>query len=107
MTRKVLFVCGWNIDRSPTAEDLLKDRGGFEVKSAGTRMGARNVVSMELIDWADIVFAMEQEHKEAINLINPKAEKKIIVLGIEDDYKRGDPRLVKILEEKLSKYLGV
>jgi predicted protein tyrosine phosphatase len=107
MTRKVLFVCGWNIDRSPTAEDLLKDREGFEVKSAGTRTGARNVVSKELIDWADLIFVMEQEHREALNLISPEAEKKIIVLGIEDDYKRDDPRLVKMLEEKLAKYLEV
>lgn len=98
-------MCGWNIDRSPTAEDLLRNRKGFEVKSAGTRIGARNLVSKELIDWADIVLVMEEEHKQALKLIDPEAEKKIIVLGIEDYYKRGDPRLVKILEEKLSKYL--
>ena len=105
MNKKVLIVCGWNIDRSPTAEDMLKNRKGFEVKSAGTRVGARNLVSKELIDWADLIFVMEQEHKEALMLIDPEVKKKITVLDIEDDYKRGDPRLVKILEKKLSRYI--
>jgi predicted protein tyrosine phosphatase len=107
MTRKVLFVCGWNIDRSPTAEDLLKGKEGFEVKSAGTMPGARNKVSKELTEWAEMIFVMEQEQKEALELINPRAAKKIIVLDIEDNYKRGDPRLLEILEEKLSRYLQI
>jgi len=107
MTRKVLFVCGWSIDRSPAAEDLLKDKEGYEAKSAGVKPGARNKVSKELTDWAEIIFVMEQEHKEALKLINPRATKKIIVLNIQDDYKRGDPRLRKILEEKLSKHIQI
>ncbi len=107
MTRKVLFVCGWNIDRSTTAEDLFKDKKGFEVKSAGTRPGARSRVSKELIDWADMIFVMEQEHRENLELISPQAAKKIIVLNIEDNYKRGDPRLIEILKEKLSKYIQI
>jgi len=107
MTKKVLFICGWNIDRSPTAEDLLKDKEGYEVKSAGTRPGARNKVSKELTEWADIIFVMEQEHEVALKQINPEATKKIIVLNIRDNYKRGDPRLTKILTDKLSKYIQI
>ena len=107
MNKKLLVVCGWNIDRSPTAEDILKNRKGFEVKSAGTRVGARNLVSKELIDWADLILVMEQEHKEALILIDPESEKKIKVLDIEDDYKRGDPRLVKILENRLLKHIEI
>ena len=36
MVEKILFVCTGNMDRSPTAESLLKGREGFEVRSAGT-----------------------------------------------------------------------
>jgi predicted protein tyrosine phosphatase len=107
MTKKVLFICGYNIDRSTTAEDLFKGKEGFEVKSAGTRLGARNVVSEELIDWADTIFVMEQEQMDALILINPQSKGKTIVLDIEDSYKRGDPRLVKILREKLSRYVEI
>jgi len=107
LTRKVLFVCSGNIDRSPTAEVLLRGKEGFEVKSAGTWAGARTVASKELIDWADMIFVMEEHHKEALMKIDRKADAKIVVLGIEDHYWKGDPELIRILKERLSKYLGM
>ncbi len=106
LKRKVLFVCSGNIDRSPTAEALLRGKEGFEVKSAGTWVGAPKVVSKELMDWADVIFAMEEHHKEALKLIDVRADVKIVVLGIDDHYVKGDPELTRILKERLSKYLG-
>lgn len=105
MGRKVLFVCSGNLDRSPTAEEMLKDVKGLEVKSAGTLMGAPTVISRELIEWADVIFAMEKSHKGAVMGINPGAEKKVVVLNIVDRYRRNDPELIRILKEKLSEYL--
>jgi predicted protein tyrosine phosphatase len=104
MAKKVLFVCSGNVDRSPTAESLLKGKEGLEVKSAGTLIGAKTVVSKDLVNWADMIFVMEEHHKEAVEKIDPDAGKKIIVLDIEDTYLRNDPKLTKILKEKLSKY---
>lgn len=106
MTKRVLFVCSGNVDRSPTAEALLKDKEEVEVKSAGTWSDAKTVVSKELINWADMIFVMEKHHKEVLKRIDPDAEKKIIVLDIEDHYLRNDPELTSILKEKLSKYFG-
>lgn len=100
-----MFVCSGNIDRSPTAEALLKNKQGFEVKSAGTLPSAPMVISKELIDWADIIFVMEMIHKEVMLSIDPTAAAKIVVLGIEDRYIQGDPELIRILKERLSKYL--
>jgi len=105
MVRKVLFVCTGNMDRSPTAEWLLKGKEGFEVRSAGTWIYAERRISRNLIDWADIIFAMEEKHKEAILGIRPEAENKVVVLNIPDMYRRNDPELVRILAEKLSIYL--
>jgi len=105
MARKVLFVCTGNLDRSPTAEWLLKRKGGFDVKSAGTWVYARTKLSGGLIDWADVIFAMEDEHKEAILAIRPEAEDKLVVLNIPNLYKRDDPELISLLEEKLSRCL--
>ena len=101
----MLFVCSGNIDRSPTAEALLREKGGFEVKSAGTWADARTVISKELIDWADVIFVMEEHHKEAVKRIDQNAEVKTIVLGVDDHYLKGDPELTRILKEKLSEYL--
>ncbi len=103
--KKVLFVCSGNIDRSPIAEDLLKSRKGYEVKSAGILPTAPTVISEELIDWADQIFVMETIHREAILETAPGASRKIVVLGIEDRYVRGDPELGRILREKLSTHL--
>jgi predicted protein tyrosine phosphatase len=102
----VLFVCSGNIDRSPTAEALLRQKEGFEVKAAGTWIGARKVVSKELIEWADMIFAMEEQHREALVRIDQNAEAKTIVLGVDDHYLKDDPELTKILKERLSDYLG-
>ena len=104
MARKVLFVCSGNIDRGPTAEALLRGKEGFQAKSAGTWAGARKVVSKELMDWADMIFVMEEHHRKALEQIDVKADAKIVVLGVDDHYLKGDPELTRILKEKLSKY---
>ena len=103
--KRVLFVCTGNMDRSPTAEALLKGKSGFEVKSAGTWMYARRRVSRDLVEWADLIFAMENHHRDVILSVCPEAENKIIVLDIPDMYRRDDPELIRILKTKLSGYL--
>jgi len=107
MVNKILFVCTANIDRSPTAEDLLKGKDGFEVISVGTWAKARKSISENLIDWADLILVMEERHKEAVLTLKPESEKKIIVLDIPDVYLRDDLKLVKLLKTKLSYYLNI
>jgi len=106
-TERVLFVCTGNVDRSPTAEALLKDKKGFEVLSAGTYIHARRRVSERLIDWADVIFVMEEHHKEAILDLRPEAENKTIVLFIPDIYRRNSPELIETLKTKLTKHLNI
>jgi len=107
MARNVLFVCTGNIDRSPTAEALLKKKKGFDVRSAGTWIGAPTRISEDLVDWADIILVMEEEHKEAILSMKPEAEQKITVLEVPNMYLRGDPELVRTLKAKLSSHLDI
>ena len=95
------------MDRSPTAEDLLKGREDFEAMSAGTWMHAHRRISESLLDWADKIFVMEKEHKAAILRLKPDVEKKIIVLGIPNNYRRNDAELIRTLEAKLSKHLDI
>ena len=107
MAKKVLFVCTGDIDRSPTAEALLKTKEGFDVRSAGTWIGAPTRISEDLVDWADIILVMEEEHKEAILSIKPEAEDKITVLDVPNQYLRGDPKLIRTLRARLSRHLDV
>jgi len=62
----ILFVCSANIDRSPTAEHIYANQTGLEVKSAGVGWYAQQPVTTELLQWADVVLCMEEEHKNYI-----------------------------------------
>jgi predicted protein tyrosine phosphatase len=74
---KMLFVCGRNVDRSPTAEAMFKGFEGLDVKSAGVSVGATVPITKELIDWADAIFVMEFKHQKAVLKIEPKAWRKV------------------------------
>lgn len=62
------------------------------MKSTGTWADARTVVSKDLVDWADLIFVMENHHKEALIKIG-KELRKIIDLGFDGHYLKGDPEL--------------
>jgi predicted protein tyrosine phosphatase len=79
----------------------------MEALSAGTAPDAENPLSADLIDWADIIFAMESFHSKRINQkFGPVLRgKKVVVLGIPDNYAYMDPELIAILEKKVPQHL--
>jgi len=93
--------------RSPTAETMFSGCDGIEVLSAGTAPDAETLVSAELIEWADIVFAMEGVHRKSLNdkFGSLLRTKRLVVLGIRDEYKYMDTELVEILQSKVWPYL--
>jgi predicted protein tyrosine phosphatase len=103
----LLFICGKNQWRSPTAEMLFKNHAIHQARSAGTSDKARIKVNQKLIDWADIVFVMEAKHRELINqrFARATAQKQLIVLGIDDNYRFGDSELIELLMNLLAEYL--
>ncbi len=108
---KVLFVCTGNYDRSPTAEEMFKGAEGLEVKSAGTSPCSSTPLSKpvtkQLLEWADMIFAMEDKHREAMLRIDASAKNKIFVLHIPDKYSRNEPELRKLLLERLAPYFNL
>jgi predicted protein tyrosine phosphatase len=102
---KILFVCGRNVDRSPTAEAMFKGSEGLDVKSAGVSVGATDPVTKKLVDWADAIFVMEFKHQRAILKIAPKAWKKVESLEIADKYYRDQPELKQLIVEKMKPYM--
>jgi predicted protein tyrosine phosphatase len=103
----LLFICSKNQWRSPTAELLFKNSTLHIAKSAGTREKARIRVNRKLVDWADIIFAMERKHQDILkqNFSSELRGKIIIILDIEDNYPLNDPQLIEILKTCLSDYL--
>jgi hypothetical protein len=58
--KKVLMVCTGNMDRSPTAAMVLAEMcAPMWVTSAGTEPWAKNQVSIELVEEADVICVME------------------------------------------------
>jgi len=102
--KHLLFVCSSNLDRSPAAESLFEDSERFEARSCGINGHSEVVLTKELVDWADVIFAMQDEHKGKILEFNPKA--RVLVLGIANDYCRYDPELMELLKGRLAGYLG-
>ncbi|TQV78015.1 phosphotyrosine protein phosphatase [Exilibacterium tricleocarpae] len=98
--KNLLFICSRNQWRSPTAESIWRKHPDFDVRSAGTSPKARRTVSSADIRWADIIFVMEQKHKNRLKAEFTRTldHKTIHVLNIPDEYQYMDSELVEELQ---------
>ncbi len=103
----VLFVCSRNRYRSPTAEAVFAGYEGVEVDSAGTAADAEQVVDAELLQWADLVVAMEARHKRALTRAHARwlRGKRVVVLDIPDRFEFMEPELVALLQARVTPLL--
>ena len=64
-------------------------------------------VSVELIEWAQIIFVMERSHKAKLTqAFKPELRgKPVVCLNIPDKYKYMDDILVKLLKKKVTPHL--
>ena len=104
----ILFVCSRNKWRSRTAETIFRNLQNHDIRSAGTEKDARIKVTEKLLNWADLIFVMEKRHKQRLNekfgvVI---ADKKIVILDIEDNYQYMDAELIETLKLSVAPYLG-
>ena len=108
-TVRVLFVCSRNRLRSPTAEAVVSGWPGVSALSAGTAPDAEAVVSADLVEWADVVVAFEPRHRRHLTRrFGPLLrDRRLVTLGIPDDFAFMDPALVRLLQDRLPGLLGV
>ena len=99
--KKILFICNQNQNRSKTAEEIFNKR--FETKSAG--LFNEKPVSERELNWADIIFVMEDFQREEIAKRFPREymKKRILSLNIPDVYYYNQPELIKELKNKITK----
>lgn len=100
-------MCSRNRLRSPTAEHVFAEVAGVETLSAGLDHDADEPLTDELVDWADMIFVMERAHRTRLLARHRHMlrDKRVVVLGIRDDYGLMDPRLVSLLRSKLRRWL--
>ncbi|MDP3857025.1 MAG: low molecular weight protein tyrosine phosphatase family protein [Stagnimonas sp.] len=105
--RNVLFICGRNKWRSPTAEQVFSEHPAIQCASAGLSRDAEVPVSIELIEWAELIFVMEKQHRsKLLAQFKPQLRsKKLVCLDIPDNYKFMEPALVRLLERKVTPFL--
>lgn len=98
-----LFVCSMNQLRSPTAEAVFANYEGLRTLSAGTLPDAKTPMSADLIEWADVILVMENSHRNRLNrqFGSLLKDKRLVVLGIPDNYGYMEPALVEELKRKV------
>lgn len=106
--KHVLFVCGRNRFRSPTAEQIFADFPGIETASAGLNPDADTPLTGDLVEWADIIFVMESAHRQKLASRFRRSLKdiRVICLDIPDKFRAMDADLVRLLKSKVTPHLG-
>ena len=106
--RRILFVCHHNRRRSATAERVFSKRADIEVRSAGTSEAALARVNGRMLELADLIFVMDDHQREALERMVPDdpALARIVCLQIADEYPCLDGELVRLLEERVGRYLN-
>lgn len=104
---RALFICSRNRLRSPTAEQVFCAWPGVETDSAGLAPDAEVPLSAEQVEWAELIFVMEPVHQRRLQqrFAAPLKGRRVICLGIPDDYAYMQPELIEVLERKAGRYL--
>ena len=105
--RKVLFVCRQNRKRSATAERLFCKRPDLDVRSAGTAPDALVRVNANMLDWADVIFVMDDDQRRWLEtyFADHTALSRVVCLDIPDVFSFLQPELVRLLEERVPQHL--
>ena len=100
---RILFVCGRNQWRSPTAEALCAGLSGIEARSCGVNPDAETPASADLVEWAEHIYVMEKTHQAKLQRLfgAQLRAKRITCLAIPDQYQYMQPELVNVLRRKL------
>lgn len=106
--RNVLFVCTRCLWRSPTAERIYASDPRIAVRSRGLSEQAAQRLSTNDLDWADLVLVMQEEHLDTIRqeFAETLPGRAIHVLDIPGQYKLMDPRLVRLIQDRVEYYLS-
>ncbi len=98
-SNNLLFICSRNKWRSPTAENIYRQKG-FSARSAGTSPNAKRTLNHLDLKWADKIFVMENKHRNQVKAKFSRLveNKPIHVLEIPDEYKFMDSELISVLE---------
>ena len=100
-------MCSRNRLRSPTAEQVFSGYQNLQVSSGGLSPDAEEILTDEMVEWADLIFVMEKSHRTKLNhrFASSLRDKRVICLDIPDEYDYMQPDLIALLETKVLPFL--
>ena len=103
----MLFICGKNRLRSPTAEEVFAAWPGIVTASAGLNHDAENPVTPELLQWADVIFVMEraQRAKLSAKFRQHLKSARVVCLEIPDEFEFMSHNLIQLLQARVPPHL--
>lgn len=104
---RVLFLCRHNRMRSPTAERIFSKRTDLDVRSAGTAGDALARVNTNMLEWADLIFIMDDLQRRSLvrQFAGHPSLEQLICLDIPDDFRFMQPELVELLHARTAPHL--
>lgn len=104
---RVLFICRHNRMRSSTAERVFSKRPDLDVRSAGTGVDALARVNARMLEWADLIFIMDDLQRRTLGrrFAGHPALARLICLDIPDEYTFLQRELVDLLEARVTPHL--
>jgi len=104
---RTLFICHQNRKRSATAERIFSKDPALDVRSAGTSRDAMVRVNQLMLDWADIVFVMDDVQRRDLRRMFPghPGIERVVCLDIPDRFDFLHPELVTLLEQRAVPHL--
>ena len=109
MTRRphILFVCGKNKRRSPTAERLYRDDPRIAVRSVGTSETSKRRATDADLAWADVILVMERKHAARLRAQFPDLPlPPMRSLDIPDDFEFMAPELIDMLSPMIEEAIA-
>ena len=105
---KLLFVCGRNLRRSPTAERLFRKDPRVSVRSAGVSDSSPRRVREDDLVWADLVLVMERKYAARIVAAFGHVGElpAIESLEIPDEFEFMDEELIELLAAAIEERIG-
>jgi predicted protein tyrosine phosphatase len=93
--------------RSRTAEAIFNASRQYHARAAGTASTAKVKISSKTLIWADLIFVMEEKQLTFIEkrFTNEIVNKKILTLGITDNYYYLESGLLELIRTKVEHYL--
>lgn len=99
MKPHVLFVCGRNQWRSPTAVQVYRNDQRIEVRSAGVSPKSRHQINSADLAWADLILVMEADYGAWIrSQFRSRTLPPIKSLDIPDEYAYLDEALITAIK---------